>query len=305
MIFSEAPNDWLMHHGIKGQKWGIRRYQNPDGTLTAEGRKRYGLNDIAKPKNIGNLSKRERRRLALKEYNKMADKQSKFDDELYEEYGNNKTAVKQMDKLSKDAFKQGIKAINEIYDVDLNKTFMARRALALASLASIATVAVAGKFMYNRTTNERILNKLDEQINNEKTNADNYREQEKEMNRLSKESLNEANENRERARRTASYIEWNKEDMEKLHEKYKKETDTKERLKLLSEMTDKSLDNNDLVLEKEFFKSRSNTKRDEAFNYAQQSKKFKRDADSSENKYNILRDEYDYYDKHPYRIKRN
>lgn len=30
----------LYHHGIKGQKWGIRRYQNPDGTLTAEGKAR-------------------------------------------------------------------------------------------------------------------------------------------------------------------------------------------------------------------------------------------------------------------------
>lgn len=33
--------DELMHYGIRGQKWGIRRYQNPDGSLTAEGRKRY------------------------------------------------------------------------------------------------------------------------------------------------------------------------------------------------------------------------------------------------------------------------
>lgn len=32
----------LYHHGIKGQKWGVRRYQYEDGTLTAEGRKRYG-----------------------------------------------------------------------------------------------------------------------------------------------------------------------------------------------------------------------------------------------------------------------
>lgn len=32
---------YLAHHGIKGQKWGVRRYQNPDGTLTAEGRKKY------------------------------------------------------------------------------------------------------------------------------------------------------------------------------------------------------------------------------------------------------------------------
>ena len=32
---------FLAHYGIKGMKWGIRRYQNKDGTLTAEGRKHY------------------------------------------------------------------------------------------------------------------------------------------------------------------------------------------------------------------------------------------------------------------------
>ena len=31
----------LKHHGIKGQKWGVRRFQNKDGTLTAKGKKRY------------------------------------------------------------------------------------------------------------------------------------------------------------------------------------------------------------------------------------------------------------------------
>lgn len=31
----------LRHHGIKGQKWGVRRFQNKDGSLTAKGKKRY------------------------------------------------------------------------------------------------------------------------------------------------------------------------------------------------------------------------------------------------------------------------
>ena len=35
--------DYLEHHGILGQKWGVRRYQNRDGSLTAEGRKHRGL----------------------------------------------------------------------------------------------------------------------------------------------------------------------------------------------------------------------------------------------------------------------
>lgn len=38
-------NDELYHWGIKGQKWGVRRYQNKDGSLTAEGKKRYQQND--------------------------------------------------------------------------------------------------------------------------------------------------------------------------------------------------------------------------------------------------------------------
>lgn len=41
MLYDELvqPGEYICHHGVKGQKWGIRRYQNPDGSLTAEGQK--------------------------------------------------------------------------------------------------------------------------------------------------------------------------------------------------------------------------------------------------------------------------
>lgn len=37
--------DEIKHHGIKGQKWGVRRYQNEDGSLTAKGKQRYGTKE--------------------------------------------------------------------------------------------------------------------------------------------------------------------------------------------------------------------------------------------------------------------
>ena len=41
-------DDVLIHHGILGMKWGVRRYQNKDGSLTSAGKKRYSDNDDIK-----------------------------------------------------------------------------------------------------------------------------------------------------------------------------------------------------------------------------------------------------------------
>lgn len=37
---------YLAHHGIKGMKWGVRRFQNEDGSLTGAGKQRYKIRAI-------------------------------------------------------------------------------------------------------------------------------------------------------------------------------------------------------------------------------------------------------------------
>ena len=39
-------SDVLCHYGVRGQKWGVRKYQNPDGSLNDAGRKRYARKSI-------------------------------------------------------------------------------------------------------------------------------------------------------------------------------------------------------------------------------------------------------------------
>ena len=82
----------LRHHGIKGQKWGVRRFQNADGSLTATGRKRYGIDDLKdsldklnKADSLINTAKKYQAEKDHKEHNKVvADKiksdQSKMSD---------------------------------------------------------------------------------------------------------------------------------------------------------------------------------------------------------------------------------
>lgn len=91
------PDSELYHHGIKGQRWGIRHYQNADGSLTEAGKNRYAKKERRdKVKNRRNLSEDElRRRISRlkleKEYKQLSDEDlypgKKFCGKFLEQYG--------------------------------------------------------------------------------------------------------------------------------------------------------------------------------------------------------------------------
>lgn len=47
-IYNKDQQGQLYHYGIPGQKWGVRRYQNEDGSYTSEGKQRYGVGSDGK-----------------------------------------------------------------------------------------------------------------------------------------------------------------------------------------------------------------------------------------------------------------
>lgn len=155
--------DYISHHGILGQKWGVRRYQNSDGTLTAEGRNRIKSGDTEVVEKIGrerantlykNMSESDikRRQDAYKDLRDKEDKMKEAPDKISREerkkiHDDLTKASEKLEKIRKSDFKKIYK------DIDTDDYYVKR---ALDSAMS----KVSDKYIYKPVNKQRNASKI-------------------------------------------------------------------------------------------------------------------------------------------------
>ena len=167
---SFISEDELCHYGIKGQKWGVRRYQNEDGTLTAAGRKRLQKQDAKYVKKHPDRAKTatdlrdkviENQKRSINRAQKLLKSDSKMANENIDNIDFEKEAVKQLkeelDLLKEDYATRGLSrvptekdAINSFYSSLGMKTPMGAQIKDVASVIRADTEILKKNKTYDK-----------------------------------------------------------------------------------------------------------------------------------------------------------
>ena len=181
-------DDELYHHGIQGQKWGERRFQNEDGSWTQEGRERYGKGEdpIKKAKleyktekykmYLKSKEQRYKDKLASKEERERIKQQAKNDRYLIKEQS--KIAKKEEDKSkqahTKEDLQEKIKKLDlqieynkKLSEVEKPNSIMAKANRFLETPAGKITGQVITSTIPNLITQsaQNVLNKTTKYLN--------------------------------------------------------------------------------------------------------------------------------------------
>ena len=146
----------LYHHGILGMHWGIRRYQNEDGTLTAAGKKRYrtdeDLNKYGKTRKevIDKLNKGSEK--AAKKYDEYFDKSMyKKEQDAYERHKLLDDADFEYKESDFDNYKKRAKEVG-LYDEENDKDYQISKRLSDASRHMSSDAKALGKNFVSSST---------------------------------------------------------------------------------------------------------------------------------------------------------
>lgn len=136
---------YLIHHGIKGMKWGIRRYQNADGSLTSAGRNRYGYDKslMANKNLIQKYRMKSAQKVAYRLNNNFDNRQRYMGLRQRESY---KRAKRYWEARAVGQQTPRRNIIKRIYDNNRSKTFQRRAAENAALSTALSTVIASPVF---------------------------------------------------------------------------------------------------------------------------------------------------------------
>ena len=145
-----ANENELYHYGVIGMKWGVSRYQNKDGSLTAEGRKHYDNNE--KTAGLFKSKSPERRKS-----NKAEDKVSRKEAKAEKEKVNQEKLKEQI--IAKGDYKQAIKHMEIFTNAELDQVI--QRNGKIAALKDISTKDLKTQSEIDRTNKNAKVEKFE------------------------------------------------------------------------------------------------------------------------------------------------
>lgn len=111
-------NGELYHHGVKGQKWGVRRYQNKDGTLTSLGKRRDAKKEKPYKQDLGDgtyavwPSKKAFEKAEAKRLSKLSKEQYDAEKQSVIRSGNKSTVHQWKSRLSTQELREAVDRID-------------------------------------------------------------------------------------------------------------------------------------------------------------------------------------------------